>query len=104
MKSLVLIDLFIDAGSPIAVTEGKPDTAVKPCQYENVICAKKSSPEKIYKQFLDKNEIGAARFFLNFNSFLNFKNFHIFLVEFLNITSADKNGNMHIFYKLKFQS
>ena len=73
-------------------------------EHENVICAKKSFIEKNYKQFLDKNEIGASRNFFIFNFFLNFDFFHIFFFKVLYITLFDKNRNMHIFNKEKFQS
>ena len=55
--------------------------------------------KKCYKQFLVKNEIVAAGIFLTLDLFFNFNFFHVILVILLDITSANKNKNMHIFYK-----
>ena len=60
--------------------------------------------KKGYKQLLVRNETRAIKFIFILNLFFNFNFFHIFLVEVQNITSADRNRNMHIFYKKKFQS
>ena len=60
--------------------------------------------KKGYKQFLVNNETGAARTKMIFHPFFNFKFFHVFLIKVINITSADQNKNMHMFYKKKFQS
>ena len=60
--------------------------------------------KKGYKQFLVKNKIGAPIIFKKFDFFLNFNFFHVFLVKLLNIILVEKNRNMHIFYKRKFQS
>ena len=58
----------------------------------------------VYKQFFVKNKTRVTRENLIFNDFFNFNNSHVFLVKVLDIILADKNRNMHIFYKKKFQS
>ena len=60
--------------------------------------------EKGYKQLLVKNETRAARKIFISDHILNFNFFHVFVVKVLNIISLDQKRNMHIFYKIRFQS
>ena len=54
--------------------------------------------KKVVSNFLVKNETWVVRNFFIFVLFFNFF-IYVFLVKLLNITSTDKNRNMHILYK-----
>ena len=64
-------------------------------EHENVICAKKS---KIISNFWAKNESRVAKK-KSFSTFFEFWFSHVFFIKVLNITLADQNGNMPIFYQ-----
>ena len=57
-----------------------------------------------YKQFLIKNESGAARKKIIFDFFSQLKSFLVFFFNILNIVYPDQIQKSHIFYKKKFQS
>ena len=61
---------------------------------KEIICRK-----KVIKQFLSKNKTGAPRILFVFDLFFNLIFVHVFVVKLINITSSDKNRNMHIIYK-----
>ena len=56
---------------------------------------------KSYKQFLVKNESGAARKKIIFDFFLKLKFFSVFSFKFLNIVCLDQIQMSYIFYKKK---
>ena len=56
---------------------------------------------KSYKQFLVKNESGAARKKIIFDFFFQLKFFLVFIFKFLNIVCLDQIQKSHIFYKKK---
>ena len=53
---------------------------------------------KSYKQFLVKNESGATRKKIIFDSFFQLKIFLVFFFKFLNIVCLDQIQKSHIFY------
>ena len=57
-----------------------------------------------YKQFLVKNENGAARKKIIFDFFFQLKFFLAFFFKFLNIVCPGLIQKSHIFYKKKLQS
>ena len=56
---------------------------------------------KSYKEFLVKNESGAARNFFIFDFFFELKFFSVFSFKFLNIVCPDQIQKSYIFYKKK---
>ena len=56
---------------------------------------------KSYKQFLVKNESGAARKKIIFDFFFKLKFFSVFSFKFLNIVCPDQIQKSYIFYKKK---
>ena len=54
---------------------------------------------KSYKQFLVKNESGAARKKIIFDFFFSIEFFSIFFFKFLNIICPDQIQKSHTFYK-----
>ena len=56
---------------------------------------------KSYKQFLVKNENGAARKKIIFDFFLKLKFFSVLSFKFLNIVCPDQIQKSYIFYKKK---
>ena len=56
---------------------------------------------KSYKQYLIKNEIGAARKKIIFDFFYELKFFYVFSFKFLNIVCSDQIQKSYIFYKKK---
>ena len=68
-------------------------------EHENVICAKKSFVgKKNISNFWAKNKTMAARIFLIL-TFFKFLIFHVFFIKVVNITLADQDRNMCIFYQ-----
>ena len=56
---------------------------------------------KSYKQFLVKNESGAARKKIIFDFFLKLNFFSVLSLKFLNIVCPDQIQKSYIFYKKK---
>ena len=56
---------------------------------------------KSYKQFLVKNESGAARKKIIFDFFFKLNFFSVFSFKFLNIVCPDQIQKSYIFYKKK---
>ena len=56
---------------------------------------------KSYKQFLVKNESGAARKKIIFDIFFQLNYFSVFFFKFLKIVCPDQIQKSHIFYKKK---
>ena len=56
---------------------------------------------KIYKQFLVKNESGAARKEFIFYFFFQLNFYSVFFFKFLNIVYLNQIQKSHIFYKKK---
>ena len=59
------------------------------------------SRNKSYKQFLVKNESGAARKKIIFDFFFKLKFFSVLFFKFLNIVCPDQIQKSYIFYKKK---
>ena len=59
---------------------------------------------KSYKQFLAKNESGAARKIFIFDFLFQLKYFFVSFLRFLNIVCPDRIQKSHSVYKKKLQS